>query len=385
MLRVLAIALALSLAPAAQAASLPQLRAEVTAVDAKVASARAGRVELQRTLDEVARQIESLKARSQDPLFANGELDSLLKRSQDLSSRVTDALKAENEAEEGLRGSQSRLVSELDQELSRLRAKWDAAKAREERAGLLTELKALRAERDSLRRALPETMVPRVSDRPSDDPEELLERADALYDGEDKLRREERALARRIDELKAERDLERRMNEFIGEDALYDEHDRSIRAVRPALSKGGVGAYSDNGPSQGLSPTPTLVPGASSKTAGEGAPPAQSPTSYSGYPTATDSAHGGAMPPGSGMDPAKSSQGASGSATFGKSDGADTVTPATRVDVSKNPPERRAGIAAYSEDESLEELAARRAELKKLADQMHQKADDAAQKAKSLK
>ncbi|MBI5544910.1 MAG: hypothetical protein HY901_13550 [Deltaproteobacteria bacterium] len=379
MLRTLAIiAVALSLEGFAHAAGLPQLRGDVATADSRVASARSQRMDLQRSLDEVARQIEALKAQQGNALFRDSQLDGLLKTSQDLSSRMTDALRAENDAAEALRGGQAKLVNELDGELARLRARWDAATTREERAGLVQQLKGLRAELDSLRRAMPSTLVPKVSDSDSDDPEELLERADALLDGEDKLRREEKALEKRIAELKSERDLERRMNEFLGEEALFDEHDRRLSITRPGRS---------------LAADASAAPGTASvdsqKTAGDapatGATPSPS-WEMSDEPSAVD----GRTAPPTGYSSNEAAPGGSkvgssrGGASFGQQDGAEVVA-APRVGVTRTPPERRFGLAPYSDDESLEELVARREELRKVADDMHRKANEAASKARDLR
>ncbi|HEY3445289.1 MAG TPA: hypothetical protein VGK67_02950 [Myxococcales bacterium] len=380
MTRLLAIAAAvLMLASPAQAAPLPQLRAEVAQADGKVASVRGQRLELQKSLDLVARQIEELKAAKSGKLFGNAELDDLLKKSQAISSQMTDALKLENEAEEVLRGGQAMMVNELDSELARLRARWDAAKTREERSGLVGQLKALRAERDSLRRAMPSTMVPRVSDRPTDDPEELLERADALLDAEDKLRREEQALSKRIEELKAERDLERRMNEFMSEDSLFDEHDRRFSVTRSGATGAAQLDDSKTSPTQG-----------NAKTSNEATPSVSSPfEATSGYngnpsdgrttpPAMADTTNGeGGWTPGAGGTPI------GGGSTPGRQDGASAVA-APRIDVTKAPPERRTSVAPYSEDEGLDELLGRRVQIQKVAEEMRRKADEAAKKAKSL-
>ncbi|MGC4121702.1 MAG: hypothetical protein QM765_45425 [Myxococcales bacterium] len=382
MTRLLAVAAVLMLASTAHAAGLPQLRADVAQADGKVATVRAQRVDLQKSLDQVARQIEALKASKSDKqLFGNAELDALLKKSQAISSQMTDALKAENEAEELLRGGQAKMVTELDAELGRLRARWDAAKTREERMGLRSQLKSLRAERDSLRGAMPAALVPHVSDRPTDDPEELLERADALLDAEDKLRREEQALSKRIEELKTERDLERRMNEFMSDDSLFDEHDRRFGVSRTDTK----GDLSTDRPTQGA------APGGSGKSSSDAPPSISSPFEpASGVngpsdgnkttpPSYADSTSGeSTWLPSTGGTPTSA-----GGGTPSRQDGANVLA-APRLDVSKAPPERRTSVAPYSEDESLEELLGRRVQIQKVAEEMRRKADEAAKKAKSL-
>lgn len=379
MTRLLAIAAAvLMLASTARAAGLPQLRAELAQADGKAATVRAQRVELQKSLDQLARQIEELKANKSGKLFGGAELDDLLKRSQAVSSQMTDALKAEDEAEATLRGGQAKMVGELDAELGRLRARWDAAKTREERQGLMTQLKSLRAERDALRRAMPATLVPHVSDRPTDDPEELLERADALLDAEDKLRREEAALSKRIEELRAERDLERRMNEFMSEDSLFDEHDRRFSVTRSAGSPANELSDGRTAPTTGAAKTPgeaTRSVGSPYDTNGafSGDPTDGSKTTP---PTIGDYTAGESPPPGAGVPTG------TGGATSGRQDGASIAAP--RIDVTKAPPERRTSVAPYSEDESLDELIGRRVQIQKVAEEMRKKADEAAKKAKSL-
>ena len=94
-------------------------------------------------------------------------------------------------------------------------------------------MRALRAERDAVRAALPAAQVPALLPAPSsDDPEELLEQADALRDAGDKVKQRLAALESRIAEAREERDLDRRMGDFLGEGAMFDEQDRRLRLDR---------------------------------------------------------------------------------------------------------------------------------------------------------
>jgi hypothetical protein len=70
-----------------------------------------------------------------------------------------------------------------------------------------------------------------------DDPEDLLEQADALRDSEDKVRQRLQALRARLTEVREERELERRMSDFLGEDSVFDEQDRRMRLRFDATSK----------------------------------------------------------------------------------------------------------------------------------------------------
>lgn len=374
MKRPLAIALAAALLAAApaQAASVPEL----ATLDARAAAARTQRAELQRGLDDLARQIEALKAQGAGQLFGNAELDALLKRSQELSGQVADALRLESEAAEALRGGQSRRLLELEGELARLKARWDAAKSRDDRQALVGQLRALRSERDALRQALPSARVPQVSERPTDDPDELLERADAFYDGADKLVREQQSLEKRISELQAERDLERRMNEFLGEDALFDEHDRRLSISRPVRT---TAPPAEAGQADGTYTEST-------KTPGDAPGPAQPVGSDSNGTPAASLDDGRTLPPSySEGSPGKSDTPREPGVSVGRQDGADPVaaTP-LKVEITRTPPERRGGAVAWSEDESLEELAARREKLRALADELRRKGDEAVKKAGSL-
>ncbi len=246
-------------------------------------------------------------------------------------------LSAERAEAEAVASAEGRLIAALDGQIAGLRDLWALA-GRVERAGLLPRIKALRAERDALRGAFP--LAPEPAPTPdaaaaqSDDPEDLRQEADALYDAEDKLRREEKALAARVDELKAERDLERRMGDFLREGALFDEGERRIAATSQARA-----ASSSN------------VVGGGAPTGGAGA---------SGAPGAL------APPPGT--------------TSAGRPDlPADLTRGALQW-----APDRRAG-AAYSEEESLEDLAARRAKVRALADDARKRADDAVRRARELR
>jgi hypothetical protein len=91
-------------------------------------------------------------------------------------------------------------------------------------------MRDLRTERDALRSALPASQVPALDRRESsDDPEDLLEQADVLRDSEDKVRQRLLALRGRITEVREERELDRRMSDFLGEESMFDEQDRRMR------------------------------------------------------------------------------------------------------------------------------------------------------------
>ncbi len=373
MWKALAIALVFALGGNAWAANLAQLRGEVVQSDARLRATRADRRQLESELGSLAAKIEALKSEKSGALFKNAELESLLQRSQALSSRLSELLSAERSAEQGLRDGQGSLVVGLDEEIGSLRQAWDKARSRDERQQLLPRIKALRAERESLRGQMPASLLPQVSSRPSDDPEELAERADALLDSEDKLRREEKALAARVQELKRERELERRMDEFLGEQSLFDEHDRRIATSRTAHafaaapaadSASDPAAKTAGGPSTtGDGQQPSLNVGG-----GNSAPPGGGTGgTLSGGTGGTTGTIGGApnAPAGGGSAPS----------------GGELV----RSGVTRMPPQIAGKLSAYSDDETLEELEARQAQLRKLADQLHTRALEAERQARELR
>jgi len=56
-----------------------------------------------------------------------------------------------------------------------------------------------------------------------------------------------------------------------------------------------------------------------------------------------------------------------------------------KVGVTRAPPERQVGMTPYSDDESLEDLAARRAQLRKAAEELHRKAEETVRQARELR
>jgi len=216
----------------------------------------------------------------------------------------------------------------------------------------------------------------------SDDPEELLERADALFDSEDKLRREERALEARIGELRSEQDIDRRMSDFLGEGTLFDEADRRI--VRPAAPR--VGAPE---PQPGAA---LPVGGATYKPVVNSGP--MQPAAVVGNPGTMDAASKVAFEANADVSiSGGGSQGPHGFASpgIGRTDGltplapfAADLQPERPASVSRAPLERRTEAAAYTREETLEELTARRENLRSIADDLHRKAEETARRAKDL-
>ncbi|WP_164007761.1 TetR family transcriptional regulator [Pyxidicoccus trucidator] len=218
-------------APAWGASGLDTVRGRAQTARTEVRTLRGQQQALREELNGLAARIEALKAERQGRLTAGTELESALRRSQELSGSLTGLAQSVAAAEGESERSHLALHTALSEELSRLRTAWDGTTDRDQRAKLLESMRTVRAEREAVRAALPASRVPAL-DRAApggDDPEDLLEQADTLRDTEDKVRERLKALRGRITEVREERDLDRRMSDFLGEESMFDEQDRRLR------------------------------------------------------------------------------------------------------------------------------------------------------------
>ncbi|NOK22685.1 TetR family transcriptional regulator [Corallococcus carmarthensis] len=279
MLRALPLLLCLFVAaPAGAMSGLEQARAKAQAARTEVRTLRTRQQGLRDELNGLAARIEALKAQRQGKLTPGNELESALRRSQELSGELTGLAQSVSGADGEVERAHLALHGALSQELTRLRAAWDATTDRAERARLVEQMRSVRGERDAVRAALPASQVPALEGAArGDDPEDLLAQADALRDSQDKVRQRLQALKARITEVREERDLDRRMNDFLGEESMFDDQDRRLRLrtsgdqglqVAPTQRGGGsrlpvvttddmaeTPNYSDPGPGVGGNPT----------------------------------------------------------------------------------------------------------------------------------
>ncbi|HYH99235.1 TetR family transcriptional regulator [Hyalangium sp.] len=217
-------------APVWAATGLEAVRTQAQATRTEVRTLRERQQALRGELNGLAERIETLKAQRQGKLTSSAELDQALKRSQELSGALTGLAQGVANAEGESERAHMALHAALSEELARVRAAWDSTQDRQERARLVSRMRELRTERDAVRAALPASQVPALGRADaSDDPEDLLEQADALRDSEDKVKQRLKVLKARITEVREERDLERRMSDFLGEEAMFDEQDRRLR------------------------------------------------------------------------------------------------------------------------------------------------------------
>jgi prefoldin subunit 5 len=217
-------------APVWAASGVDALRAEARTARTHVRELRDRQQTLRAELNTLAGRIEQLKAEHKGRLVAVPELETALRRSQELSGELTGLAQSLAGAETEAGRRNLALHTALSDELARVHAAWDATNDREARARLIARMRELRTERDAVRSALPPSQVPALDrTESSDDPEDLLEQADALRDSEDKVRQRLQALRARITEVREERELDRRMSDFLGEESIFDEQDRHLR------------------------------------------------------------------------------------------------------------------------------------------------------------
>ncbi len=228
MFRPAALLLALLLfagSPVRAEAGLEGARAGSQAARQKLSEIRGRQMSMRMELNHVAGQIEALKAQDK----RGAELDAALRKSQALSGSLAEAAQELSRAEAEAERDHLALLGALTEELERVRIRAERSQSRDERAELIARLRALRAERDQVRALLPAAKLPPLTASGSDDPADLMEQADLLRDSEDKLREKVKALETRVAELRQERELDRRMSDFLGDQAMFDDHDRRLR------------------------------------------------------------------------------------------------------------------------------------------------------------
>ena len=232
-LRAAILALTLLASQAWAATGVEAMRANAAGLRSQVSQLRGEQLSKRNELSQISGRIEALKSQSKGALLAGSELDQALKRSQELSGTLTDLAQKVSAREAELESANMALLDGLSAELTRLRGEFDRQSDRAARKGLIEQLRRVRAERESVRAALPAAKLPSLDTlRPTDDPEELLEQADLLRDNEEKLRRELKSLDARISQRREEIELDRRVQRFMGEESMFDDQDRRLRLQR---------------------------------------------------------------------------------------------------------------------------------------------------------
>lgn len=363
------------------ATQLEALRTGASAARAQVSATRSTQLQSQAELNKLAGRIEELKAQAKGKLLPGSELDSALKKSQELSASLTESAAALSSQQNALEAANLALLSELSNELNRLRADFDRQTDRNVRTQLISKLRSLRSEREQVRAALPAAKLPALEAvKPSDDPEDLLEQADLLKDNEDKVRKQLQALEKRISEAKQERDLDNRVRQFLGDEALFDESDRRLRVTRettvantpadPASTPNGESAFQP--PARFSAGQNSFADSNFSATADKVSSPQAGAT---GVPP----------PPGSLGNGSRGSSDELGPGGFGGTPNTGSTTRSVSgSDVRPNVGNRLAG-GQGEDDDDLEDLEIQRAKLKGLAEELKARASQLQKKAAQLK
>lgn len=379
--------LSLMLATAAWSASgVEAMRASAASLRADVAQLRGEQLSRRNELSVVSSRIEALKAQTKGALVAGSELDRSLKRSQELSGTLTELAQRLSTRELELETANVALLEGLSGELTRLRSEFDRQSDRGARRGLIDQMRRLRAERESVRAALPAARLPTVTLTPTDDPEQLLEQADLLRDNEEKVRRELKALETRISQRREEVELDRRVQRFMGEESMFDDQDRRLRLQRRDSEAGeapaATGAPKTDGvrgeaANTGFTNATDPSPQSPAITAGS-APPDRTPPPFSSPLAGTRSANentfaptSDSFGPGGGSSPsgALDSRGVS---ITSSSDARPQVGAGTRS-------------IATGDDDEMDDLDVQRTRLQGLANELKRKAGELEKKASQLR
>ncbi|MDP3238253.1 MAG: TetR family transcriptional regulator [Myxococcales bacterium] len=389
-LRAAILALTLLASQAWAATGVEAMRANAAGLRSQVSQLRGEQLSKRNELSQVSGRIEVLKSQSKGALLAGSELDQALKRSQELSGTLTDLAQKVSAREVELESANMALLDGLSAELTRLRGEFDRQTDRAARKGLIEQLRRVRAERESVRAALPASKLPSLDTlRPTDDPEELLEQADLLRDNEEKLRRELKTLDARISQRREEIDLDRRVQRFMGEESMFDDQDRRLRLQRKDALAGDAPASMGSSRSNSETNNFTSGPAADSSlgapmpgpvTAGS-APPMPAPPAFPSL--------GGFAPNAAGRSPDSFQAGAPpaersapGTAAGGLDSRGLSITSSS--DARPQVGNGTRSIATGDEDE-MDDLDIQRRKVQSLADELKRKAQELEKKASQLR
>lgn len=373
---VVLLSLMLFVSPALAASQLDTLKATAASARQAVNDTRHEQMAKTQELNQLSGRIEALKANAKGKLLPGSELDSALKQSQELSGVLTSLAQSLSEKENALEQSNLSLLTAMTDEMKSLRAEFDRQTSHAGRAATIAKMKALKAEREQVRAAIPSAKVPALSNlKDSDDPTELLEQADQVRDDEDKVRSQLKALETRINEAKAERDLDNRMRQFSGEENLFDDQDRRLR-VRRETFENAAGGVTQNPATQQSDNQFGGTPNAPA-----GAPPP--PKTTVGDTAGTGRSNGlgafGAAP--SSLDLSKTANAPGGGSEY--TDGQGVIHKFSSANDAR-PVIGKQGSGS-DDDDDLNELEVQRLKLKSLADQLKSRADSLQKKAAELR
>jgi len=260
-------------------------------IDDAAAIVRAQRDEAARKHEALAAEIRDIKkARKGASLLPDFGLQNKLRKSQEQAETLT-LLNRELEALKQARLDRLQQLALTYDALIQQTAVRAKTASGQRQADLFTLLEQARRELVGVQRQLaPAPRAPRELDSAallaSDDPEELSERADAVRDEQDRLRKELAQLDGRLKQKAQEARLDREMRDFISEQEIFDEGSRVLIVPRTPAAD----APADKGTD------PTAAPDRDNGFEGEyDAPPGGDPSSVNG-----DGVMGGSQDPGTG-------------------------------------------------------------------------------------
>ena len=195
--------------------ALDARRLELSRARAEVARLQGVQAVLRAELRQLSAEIEQYKQQG-----GRGGLEERLRKNQELSYQMSSLARELVTAEARAELARVTLSRALSSGLEVVQERWETTTDRTARQAMATQMRALRSERETLREQLeaPEPMGVLAERQTLDDPRELMEQADALRDAEDKVRQRLQQLDLRIAEARQERELDRRMGQFLGEE-----------------------------------------------------------------------------------------------------------------------------------------------------------------------
>jgi hypothetical protein len=239
------LALAQEQPEAALADRVFSIRLEIERLDDARREVVRQRNQLAGRLSELAQDIKKRKVEHKSGgILPDLPLQEMLRRSQELSETltlVTREMEVLNQARKDRLQKLSRIYDQLvDRTVRSIRSAGGARKT-----DLIESLAEFRNQRDRVRRELRPHSRGRspLETRDllaSNDSDELRERADAVRDEQDRLRRRLKRVECRIAQVQADRRLEREMQDFQEDQALFGEEGRILGVTRSKTGESGT-------------------------------------------------------------------------------------------------------------------------------------------------
>ncbi len=229
-------------------ADLPRLEGDISLVQRQLSLLQTENQKLQLQSDSLAMLINTLKTAPTMGFLERRKLERLLRESQDLASAREYNLHEQRQQNNHLGQIVATLLNRYDAVIDSL------VKVAEESGDLsrvetASRIQTLRARRSSLNAQSANSgqslQRPELALQPHDLPEEIEAKADFLRDRADRLRQQERTLEQRIQDVRAETTLRKKMNDLITDMRLFDQQDEAIRSGTLTSSPSERPAYGD--------------------------------------------------------------------------------------------------------------------------------------------